>query len=65
MTLNSHRKQHSFMAGFSAAQLTRLSLLAHEVSFSERELILLSSQQSKNSYLLLSGSVCIEAHMRA
>jgi hypothetical protein len=43
MTLNSHLKQHSFMAGLSAAQLTRLSLLAHEVSFAERELILIVS----------------------
>jgi hypothetical protein len=46
MTLNNHLRQHRFMAGLSATQLARISLLAHEVSFAEDELILAPSQQS-------------------
>jgi CRP-like cAMP-binding protein len=65
MTLHEHLKEHSFTAGLSDSQLATLSSLAHKVSFEENELILLTGQQSKHFYLLLSGSVCVEASMRA
>lgn len=65
MSLKDQLSRHRFTAGLSAPQLARLSLIACEVSFAEDELILLTGQQSTYLYLLLSGSVCIEARMRA
>jgi CRP-like cAMP-binding protein len=65
MTHTDELKDHRFTAGLSAAQLARLTSLAREVSFAEDELILLAGQQSRRFYLLLTGSVCIEAKMRA
>ena len=65
MPINEHMKQHRFTEGLSTAQLARLSLLAREVTFAEDELILLTGQQSRHFYLLLKGSVCVAARMRA
>lgn len=65
MTLSETLKEHAFTAGLTDAQVTRLSALAHEVSFEENELVLLARQQSKYFYLLLSGSVCVEVGARS
>jgi CRP-like cAMP-binding protein len=56
---------HPFTAGLTAAQVTKLADLAREVTFSENEVVLVTGQQSKNFYLLLSGSVCIEVGTRS
>lgn len=65
MTVNEILKEHRFLAGLSDAQLAKLCRLAREVSFEENELILVTGQQSEHFYLLLSGSVCVEASVRA
>jgi CRP-like cAMP-binding protein len=56
---------HTFLAGLTDRQLATLSALAREVSFEENELVLMTGQQSKQFYLLLTGSVCVEARTRA
>ena len=56
---------HSFLAGLTDEQLDTLGTLAREVSFEENELVLTTGQQSKVFYLLLTGSVCIEARSLA
>jgi CRP-like cAMP-binding protein len=56
---------HQFVAGLSESQLATLAALAREVNFEENELVLMTQQQSKHFYLLLTGSVCIEARTRA
>ena len=56
---------HSFLVGLTDEQLDTLGALAREVSFEENELVLMTGQQSKLFYLLLTGSVCIEARSRA
>jgi CRP-like cAMP-binding protein len=56
---------HDFLAGLTGNQLNTLAALAREVSFEENELVLMTGQQSKDFYLLLTGSVCIEARTRA
>ena len=65
MTVNEILKEHRFTAGLSDSQLAKLAALAREVSFEENELILVAGQQSEHFYLLLSGSVCVEARVRA
>ncbi len=60
MTLTSAAKEHSFLAGMNGLQVAKLMALSHEVRFKENEPILATGEQSKNFYLLLSGSVCIE-----
>jgi len=65
MTLNEELSGHRFTAGLSASQLARLAETARKISFAEDELILVTGQQSRYFYLLSSGSVCIEARMRA
>jgi CRP-like cAMP-binding protein len=64
MTLHEVLKGHTFTAGLADRHVAKLAALAHEVSFEENEPILLAGQQSKHFYLLLSGSVCIEAGTR-
>jgi CRP-like cAMP-binding protein len=64
MTLLS-RLNHNFLAGLREDQLDTLGALAREVTFEENQLVLMAAQQSKSFYLLLSGSVCIEARTRA
>jgi len=56
---------HDFLAGLTDRQVATLSELAREASFEENELVLMTGQQSKEFYLLLTGSVCIEARTRA
>jgi len=57
-------KDHAFTAGLTDSQIAKLAEFAHEVSFKENEVILVAGEQSKNFYLLLSGSVCIEVGTR-
>jgi len=65
MTLTDTLRDHAFVAGLTGRQLARLSSLAREVSFEENELILVTAQQSKQFYLLLTGTVCVEFRTRA
>jgi CRP-like cAMP-binding protein len=65
MALQEALRVHPFVAGLSDSQLAKLALLAREVSFEENELVLMTGQRSREFYLLLSGSVCVEARSRA
>jgi CRP-like cAMP-binding protein len=65
MTHSEIIKEHAFTAGLTDSQVATLSELAHEVSFKDNEVILVAGQQSKNFYLLLAGSVCIEVGARS
>ena len=65
MTVNEILKEHRFTAGLSDSQLATLAALAREVSFEENARILVAGQRSEHFYLLLSGSVCVEARVRA
>jgi CRP-like cAMP-binding protein len=64
MTLCETLREHAFTSGLTDPQIAKLAELAHEVSFREDEVILVAGQQSKQFYLLLSGSVCIEVGTR-
>jgi CRP/FNR family transcriptional regulator, cyclic AMP receptor protein len=64
MALNA-LKEHSFFAGMADCHLGKLALLAEQVSFEENERILRTGERSEHFYLLLSGSVCVEASTRA
>src|SRR6476646_4538768 len=64
-TLHDTLKEHRFIAGLSDPQIAKLAALARPVSFAENDQILAACQQSKHFYLLLSGSVGVEARMRA
>jgi CRP-like cAMP-binding protein len=59
------RLNHEFLAGLREDQLDTLGALAREITFDENELVLMTGQQSKGFYLLLTGSVCIEARTRS
>jgi CRP-like cAMP-binding protein len=61
MTLDRALRKHRFLAGISEQHLAKLASLAHKVEFDEDQLILLNGQRSTNFYLLLSGSVSVEA----
>jgi CRP-like cAMP-binding protein len=65
MTLNKMISDHAFTAGLTDPQIAKLSECAHEVSFKDNEVILVTGQQSKNFYLLTDGSVCIEVGARS
>ena len=61
MTLDRALRKHRFLAGVPEQHLATLATLAHMVQFEEDQLILLNGQRSTNFYLLLSGSVSVEA----
>jgi len=65
MALLEALRGHPFVAGLNDSQLATLSAIAREVSFEENELVLMTGQRSKQFYLLLTGSVCVEARTRA
>jgi CRP/FNR family transcriptional regulator, cyclic AMP receptor protein len=65
MALLEALSHHNFTAGLTETQIGCLQTLAREVSFAENELVLMTGQHSKYFYLLLTGSVCIEARTRA
>ena len=54
-----------FSRNCPATNYAKLSSIARPVDFEENELILLTAQQSRRFYLLLSGSVCVEFRTRA
>ncbi len=56
---------HAFLAGMPDGHLQTLAALAEEVCFQEDEVILRAGERSAHFYLLLSGSVCVEANARA
>lgn len=61
MTLDRALRKHRFLAGIPEPHLATLASLAHQVHFEEDQLILVNRQRSTNFYLLLSGSVSVEA----
>lgn len=54
-------KTNGFVSGLTEPQLKKLASLAQEKSFDEDDRILITGERSKNFYLLLSGSACVEA----
>ena len=62
MTLDSALRNHRFLAGIPEQYVAKLASLAHQVEFDEDQLILLNGERSTYFYLLLSGSVTVEAH---
>jgi len=65
MTANQIIRDHAFTAGLTDSQIAKLADLAQEVDFVENQQILQAQQQSKQFYLLLSGSACIEVGARS
>jgi len=65
MTLTHAVKEHNFLASLPAFQAEKLLALATEVQFKENELILTAHEQSRDFYLLLEGTVCVEVSTRA
>lgn len=57
-------EKHAFLAGLSASQIEKLASLACEVSFKENDFVLHAGQQSRNFYLMLTGSVVVEVRGR-
>ena len=60
MALEQILREHRFTHGLSGSGLAKLASLACEETFEQDQVILVSEQQSKDFYLLLSGSVCVE-----
>ena len=61
MTLSETLKEHAFTAGLSDIHVARLTPLACPVRFGEDDLVLRAGEHSRYFYLLLSGSMCVEA----
>jgi CRP/FNR family transcriptional regulator, cyclic AMP receptor protein len=61
MTLDVALREHRFLVGIPEEHFAKLASLAHRVEFDEDQLILLNGQRSTRFYLLLSGSVSVEA----
>jgi CRP-like cAMP-binding protein len=59
-TLQQALKEHQFTRGFFGPDSAKLAALAHEETFASDQVILRAGEQSRNFYLLLSGSVCVE-----
>jgi len=60
MALEQVLREHRFTGGLTDSSLARLASLACEETFEQDQIILVAGQQSKDFYLLLSGSVCVE-----
>jgi hypothetical protein len=54
-------RKHRFLAGIPEPHVAKLASPAHRVEFDEDQLILLNGERSTHFYLLVSGSVTIEA----
>jgi CRP-like cAMP-binding protein len=65
MTFTDALRTHRFTTGLADGHIASLAAIARQVSFAENELILRTGQQSENFYLLLTGSVAVEARARA
>jgi CRP-like cAMP-binding protein len=61
MALEQVLRKHRFTAGLAEHDLVKLAVVASEVKFEGDQLILLTGQRSRQFYLVLSGSVCVEA----
>lgn len=57
-------REHAFVQGLSAEQIDSLSAIAAPVTFEENQIVLADRERSSAFYLVLSGSVAIEAHAR-
>ncbi len=53
-------KRAAFLKGMSETHVAKLSTLGFPVHFDEDELVLTAGEYSKNFYVLLSGSACVE-----
>lgn len=53
-------KEHPFTQGLDEPCVSKLAALAREVAFQEDEIIFRAGERSRDLYLVLSGSVCIE-----
>jgi CRP-like cAMP-binding protein len=53
-------REHDFVRGLSAQQLTKLASLCTKVTFQDDDLILKNGQRSEFFYLILSGSASVE-----
>ncbi len=53
-------KRSAFLKGMSEAHVAKLSALGYRVHFDEDQLILADGERSRNFYVLLSGSACVE-----
>lgn len=62
MTLEDTLRNHAFVRGLADRHVAKLASLATEFTFEENEVILMDRQQSRNFYLVTSGSVSIELH---
>jgi len=60
MTLKQVLMEYPFTRDFSEVDIARLAALAYEETFAPDQIILLAGERSRNFYLLLSGSVCVE-----
>ena len=65
MSLTDAAQDHAFTAGLTDFQAARLSAISYAVEFEENELVLQARQRSRNFYLLVSGSVCVEVVTRS
>jgi CRP-like cAMP-binding protein len=60
MQLEAILEEHRFTKGLPARGLAQLAALAREETFAQDQVILVTGAQSRNFYLVLSGSVCVE-----
>jgi CRP-like cAMP-binding protein len=60
MTLENVLEEHRFTKGLPAPGVARLAALAREETFVPDQVVLLTGEQSRSFYLVLSGSVCVE-----
>jgi cAMP-binding proteins - catabolite gene activator and regulatory subunit of cAMP-dependent protein kinases len=60
MTLQEVLAEHRFTKGLPASGVAKLAALAREETFSPDQVVLVTGEQSRDFYLLLSGSVCVE-----
>ena len=60
MALGQILRDHPLTRGLTESGLAQLASLACEETFAQDQIILVAGQQSKDFYLLLSGSVCVE-----
>ena len=60
MSLEQALREHRFTSGLPDSGLAKLAAFAREEAFEQDQVILVAGMQSKDFYLLLSGSVSVE-----
>jgi CRP-like cAMP-binding protein len=60
MTLEKSLEEHRFTKGLPDRGVAELAALAREETFVQDKVILVTGEQSRSFYLVLSGSVCVE-----